>query len=140
MTNAIGKDLMIGFSQITKSKEVKDKFIRGRDISAKHVEVFASILKDDNLPSPQHWDTGVTTSTTPPFSDKLMLFHTSVLNQNGLANYGMAIAASPRRDIASQYLRLVSEVGTFSDDCAELMIKKHWFEKMPGMVERDALL
>ncbi len=140
VTNSIGKDLMTGFAQVAKLKEVKEKFIRARDIAAKHLEIFSSLLKDDKVPAPQIWDSGVTTSNVSPFSDKLMLFHTMGLCQNGLANYGISISASPRRDIATHYLRLASEVATFSDDCAELMIKNHWLEKMPGMIERDAII
>ncbi|MFC7064149.1 DUF3231 family protein [Halobacillus seohaensis] len=138
-TNTLGKSLMIGFSQVAKSNEVKKHVLRGRDIATKHIEVFSSLLRDDNLPAAEIWDVGVTSSTTAPFSDKLMLFHTLSLCQTGLGNYGLAIAASPRRDLAANYIRLTAEIGTFSDDCAELMIRNHWLEKMPGAIERDAI-
>nr|WP_263324596.1 DUF3231 family protein [Neobacillus sp. Marseille-Q6967] len=139
ITNTLGKTMMIGFSQVSKSKEVKKLFIRGRDISIKHVEVLSSLLRDDYVPAPEIWDTAVTNSTTAPFSDKLMLFHTVSLAQLGIGNYGMAMSASSRRDLAANYMRLNAEAGTFADDCAELLIQNEWFEKMPGVVERDTL-
>lgn len=140
VTNTIGKALMMGFAQVAKSKEIVDYLIRGRDISAKHIEVFSSLMRDDNLPSPMTWDTEVTDSTAAPFSDKLMLFHTTFLSAIGIGNYGAAIAASTRRDIATDYLRLSAEVGTYADDGAELLVKYGWMEKMPGAIERDALI
>ncbi len=69
-----------------------------------------------------------------------MLFHTITFTQMGIGNYGTAIAASIRRDLVVEYSRLLAEIGTFSDDGAELMIKNQWLEKIPGAVERDSLI
>ncbi|WP_342047280.1 DUF3231 family protein [Bacillus sp. OTU530] len=139
-TNTIGQALMIGFSQVAKSEKVIDLIVRGRDIATKHIEVFSSLLRDDNLPAPVTWGAEVSKATESPFSDKLMLFHTMSLSAMGLGNYGLSLAANARRDLAANYLRLAAEVGTYVDDCAELMIKNRWMEKMPGAVERDALI
>ncbi len=38
-TNALGKALIIGFSQVAKSDTVSEYFIRGRDIASKHIEI-----------------------------------------------------------------------------------------------------
>jgi hypothetical protein len=140
VTNTIGKALMIGFSQVSRSKEIKDFLVRGRDISAKHLEVLSSLLGDDNLPAPMTWDTEVSDSTTAPFSDKLLLFHTLTLSTFGIGNYGAASAASGRRDLVAVYSRLTAEAGTYSDDGAELMVRNGWMEKLPGAIERDALV
>lgn len=139
VTNTIGKALMMAFAQVAKSKEATNYFIRGRDISTKHIEVFSSLMRDDNIPAPMTWDTEVTDSTVAPFSDKLMLSHTTFLSSLGLTNYGAAIAASARRDLAANYLRLSAEIGTYADDGAALLIKNGWLEKIPGAIERDAL-
>jgi len=140
VTNTIGKVLMLGFAQVAKSEEVIHALIRGRDIATKHTEVFSSVLRDDNVPAPPTLETEVSDSTEAPFSDKLMLFHTTSLCAMGVGDYGMAIATSVRRDLASTYLRLSAEIGTYADDCAGLMIKNQWMEKMPGAIERDALI
>lgn len=140
MTNCTGQALMMGFSQVAKDKEVIRHLVRGRDIATKHMEVFSSILRDDNLPAPMSWAAEVTDSKTAPFSDKLMLFHTVFLSSLGIGNYGTAMAACARRDVASVYVRLMAEIGTFADDGGELMIRKAWMEKMPGAIERNALL
>ena len=140
MTNTIGEALMMAFGQVAKSEDVVKHIVRGRDISKKHIEVFGSFLRDDDLPAPMTWETDVTDSTESPFSEKLMLYHTVYLSQLGLGNYGAALAGSPRRDISVNYSRLAAEIGTYADDGAEIMIKKKWLEKMPGAIERDALL
>ncbi|MCY9697412.1 DUF3231 family protein [Paenibacillus alginolyticus] len=57
-----------------------------------------------------------------------------------MGNYGASLAASMRRDLTTVYLRITGEIGTYSDDGAELMIKNDWMEKMPGAIERNALL
>ncbi|TYP69558.1 DUF3231 family protein [Paenibacillus methanolicus] len=140
LSNGLGKALMIGFSQTAKSKEVRDFTIRARDIASKHIDVFSQFLKDDQLPAPGAFEAEVTASTEAPFTDKFILFHTLSLTAIGIGNYGSAASASPRRDLASAYLRFAAEVGTFADDGAELMIEKGWLEKIPGAIERDALI
>lgn len=69
-----------------------------------------------------------------------MLYHTVFLAAVGMGNYGASLAASMRRDLTTVYLRITGEIGTYSDDGAELMIKNDWMEKMPGAIERNALL
>lgn len=140
MKNSIGQALMLGFSQVAKTKEVIEYIVRGRDISSKHVEVFSALLRDDQLPAPTTWETEISNSKESPFSDKLMLYHTVFLSAIGIGNYGASLAASMRRDLTTVYIRLTSEIGTYADDGAELMIKNGWMEKMPGTIERNALL
>ncbi|MGF7032208.1 hypothetical protein J2T17_003130 [Paenibacillus mucilaginosus] len=140
LTNSLGQALMQGFAQCAKSKALKAYFVRARDIATKHVEVFSSLLRDDHLPAPQTWEAEVSDSVEPPFSDKLMLYHTVSLAGMGIGNYGAAVAGGMRRDLASVYIRLMSEVGTFVDDGGELLIRNEWMEKIPGAVERDALI
>ena len=140
LTNALGRSLMLGFAQVASSADIRKYFIRGMEISRKHIDVFSSRLEQDQLPPPMTYDVEVTTSKEPPFSEKLMLFHTISLCGVGLANYGAAIGSSPRRDLAMDYARLASEVGTYADDGAELMIARGWMEKIPGVPEREALV
>lgn len=44
------------------------------------------------------WDDAVTTSTVPPFSDKLMLFQVTSMNAIGMGYYGMFISTTFRHD------------------------------------------
>ncbi|CAI6035160.1 DUF3231 family protein [Cohnella sp. JJ-181] len=140
MTNLLGKALIQGFAQVSRTEDVRDWMLRGRDIASKHVDVFSSILRDDNLPAPNYWDDGVTTSTVAPFSEKLMMFHIAGLNVASAANYGVAAPNSPRRDLVATYVRLLGEIGKYAEDGAEIMLKHHRMEKVPGAVDRDAIV
>jgi hypothetical protein len=139
-TNALGNALLLGFAQSAQAQDVIDYLVRGQNIAAKHQEVFSDVLKDDHVTIPRTLDSEVMAATEPPFSDKLMLFHTVFLTASGLGNYGSAIAGCARRDLAVTYMRLAAEVGTYADDGAELLIKKGWLEKIPQAIERDALI
>lgn len=138
-TNIIGRSLLIGFTQVAKSKKVRELVMRGVELAKKHVEIFTSKLVDENVPAPMTWDSGVVDSTVSPFSDKLMLFHTSAMIAAGIGNYGAAIATSQRRDLATIYYRLQTEVMQYEEDCANLMIKEGWLEQPPLAPDYKAL-
>jgi hypothetical protein len=139
-TNGLGRALLTGFSQVAQSKEIRKYFSRGVDISTKHLEIFADMLKEDNLPVPMTWDSDVMGSKESPFSDKLMLFHVALLVAAGTGNYGVATAASPRRDVAANYVRLAVEIANYAEDGAKMMIENGWFEEPPHALDRKALI
>jgi hypothetical protein len=135
-TNIVGKSLVMGFAQVAKSDDVRQFMERGKKIAVKHIEVFTSILNENDLPLSITYDTGVTESTTAPFSDKLMMIHTTSLIGAGIGNYGVAISSSVRRDLASHYNRLMAEVGKYAEDGANILIKNAWMEQPPQAKEK----
>lgn len=137
--NAIGKALIIGFSQTARSDEIREYMIRGRDMSKKQTDVLSGFLTKENLPVPAEWDSEVTSSTVPPFSDKLMLFHITTLAASAIGQFGISLSASPRKDIALTYVRLSTEIADFARDGAAIMIKNGWMEKPPHTVDRNVL-
>lgn len=137
--NQLGRTLSMGFSQAAKSKKVRDYFIRGRDIADKHVEVFGSILSDDDLPSASSWDILPTKSTDSTFSDKLMMFMMVSLSGLGVGNYGRSLGTTMRHDLALHYLRLISEVALYAEEGAKIMIENGWLEQLPQAPDRDQL-
>ncbi len=139
-TNAVGKTLIAGFAQTARTEEIKRFFVRGMEISRKQIEVISSFLQQDGLPFPMTWDSELTESLEPPFSEKLMLFHILGINTAGLINYGVSMSVTMRRDITAMYTRLIAEVSTYADDGAEMMIEKGWMEKPPSNVDRKALI
>ncbi len=137
--NSLGRAVLIGFSQAAKSKKVTQYMMRGKKIAAKHVEVFGSILSKDDIPAAVTWDSEVTASTTPPFSDKLMMFHITALIAIGIGYYGTSMATTMRRDIHLKYSRLTAEIGKYAEDGANLMIEYNWMEQPPLSPDRDEL-
>jgi hypothetical protein len=138
-TNALGKALLIGFSQVVRSNEIRQYLITGKEISSKHIKIFSDILTSEDIPTPMVWDNEVMDSREAPFSDKLILFHVSVLVAAGTANYGVSAAASPRKDLAASYVRLAAEVASYAENGALLLIKNRWLEEPPQAPDRDAL-
>ncbi|TVY11428.1 DUF3231 family protein [Paenibacillus cremeus] len=138
-TNSIGRTFILGFSQIAQSIEVKEYFTRGKEIAEKHEDIFREILLKDDLPLPSVWDSTISHTTTPIFSDKLMMFHVATLNATSVSSYGGAIAGSLRKDLGVQYMKLLTEVIEYADDGVKIMIKNQWLEQPPQAPDRVAL-
>jgi hypothetical protein len=47
------------------------------------MEVLSSMLVKEDLPAPMNIGSDVTGSTVPPFSDRLMLYHSTMLASSG---------------------------------------------------------
>jgi len=137
--NALGAAVMIGFSQVAQSKEVRQFLVRGKEIAQKHCEVFSSILVEDDIPVPMTWNTEVADSTTFTFSDKFMMYLTTVLIGLSVGIYGTSMSMSPRRDLGTQYTRLSGEILKYAEDGAKIMIKNEWMEEPPRALDRDEL-
>ncbi|HEX6923230.1 MAG TPA: DUF3231 family protein [Bacillales bacterium] len=131
--------LEIGFSQVTQSKELRKYFQRGAQICKNQVKILDAKLVENDLPSPRKWTSEVTNSTTPPFSEKLMLFHIITLVSAAVGFYGAAIAVVQRRDLAVMYEHLIAKVGLYAEDGIELMIKNGWLEQPPLADDRKQL-
>jgi hypothetical protein len=138
--NQLGRTFLMGFSQVAKIQQVRDYMVRGRNISDKHVEIFGSLLSKEFLPSTGAWDTLPTDSTISPFSDKLIMFHTTTLKAAGIGHYGRSFSLSPRHDLGSIYIRLSAEASHFVEDGANIMIENGWLEQPPQASDRDQLV
>ncbi|MGG0474945.1 DUF3231 family protein [Priestia aryabhattai] len=139
LTNSMGVKLSIGFAQTSPSKEIQDFMLRGRDISNKHIQIFADILLENDLATPRLPDVSISNSTTKTFSDKLMMFHMSLLSVAGTGNYATAAAASQRSDLALNYERLSLEIAQYAKIGADIMIRHNWLEQPPGTKDREKL-
>ncbi|WP_407271012.1 DUF3231 family protein [Radiobacillus sp. PE A8.2] len=137
--NTYGKALMIGFSQVANSEELRNYFIRGQELARKILRKYRLIFEESTLPAPMTWDSEVSNSTISPFSDKLMLFQTTTLNALSIGNSGGSLALSFRRDIAAMYAKDIKDIGLFAEDGANLMIKNGWFERPPQASDREYL-
>lgn len=139
-TNSIGKALITGFSQVAENEEVKKYLVRGKQIAQKHTDIFSDFLKKEDIPAPMSWDSAVSDTTSSIFSDKLIMFHITAMIAAGVGNYGMAMAASPRRDIGLKYASLLPEISLYAEDGANIMIKHGWMEEPPQADDRDQLI
>ena len=131
--------LEIGFGQVCHSKDVRKYFQRGKEVCKKQFGIFSAVLTNEELKSPTSWINEVTASTIPPFSDKLMLFHIVNLLTSSVWFLGGGLAISQRRDLALDYLELITEAGLLAEDGAQLLIKNGWLEQPPLASDREEL-
>src|SRR5690625_430907 len=138
--NALGQAVVTAFSQVATSKEVKRFFEKGQELASKHLRQLTSILHDEYLPNASLLLTSeVTNSTESPFSDKLMTVFINDLIASSLGGYGIALAMSPRKDLALLYTKLMAEVSTYAFEGSKLIIENGWMEKPPTVANREHL-
>ncbi|RKL67448.1 hypothetical protein CR203_08815 [Salipaludibacillus neizhouensis] len=138
-TNTLGKSLMVAFSQIAESEELRKYFHEGSKLAEKQIIELSKTFQDDSLPSPKLMDAHITDSTISPFSDKLLLFHTVLANGSAIQNYGLAVSTILRHDIHLQFAGLTVGIAKYVNDGTKLMIKKGWLEEPPTSADRDKL-
>ncbi|OZU89424.1 hypothetical protein CIL03_06850 [Virgibacillus indicus] len=138
-TNSVGIKLCLSFAQSSQKKEVQEFMLRGKEVSKKHIKIFVDTLLNDEIEAPHVPDVGVSSSTTQTFSDKLMMFHMSLIMTAGIGNYATAAAASQRSDLMVNYERLSLEVSRLAKSGADIMITNNWLEQPPGIEDREKL-
>ncbi|MGE5629467.1 MAG: DUF3231 family protein [Caulobacteraceae bacterium] len=140
LTNLVGKPMLVGFAQTAKSDEIKDYMMRGKAIIEKHNDIFASLFNAEGIPVASTPDAMATDSITAPYSDKLMMFHITLLNVTSLRNYTDALVTSLRNDLHADFLRLSAEISQYTSDGMEIMIKNGWMEQPPQVILHEALV
>ncbi|KUO62581.1 MAG: hypothetical protein APF84_02205 [Gracilibacter sp. BRH_c7a] len=132
--------LSLGTSQTVKDEKVKKHLSRGKKITDKQVKVLGSLLEKEDLPVPTTSDFEITTSTESPFSDKLIMFHLTVVTAYSILGYGMSLTNTSRKDVAAAFGRLILELIHFAKDGTDLMIERGWLEKPPETADRGELI
>jgi len=137
--NALGIATLMGFSQVAKSKDVTQFFIKGIEIAKKHVQLFSEKLAESDLPIAVSCAAEVTNVTSHVFSEKLMMYYVATLNALGIGFYGTGIAQSPRMDLGVMYNKMSVQVQLYSEDGANIMIENKWLEQPPLASDRKEL-
>ncbi|WP_088032572.1 DUF3231 family protein [Evansella clarkii] len=138
-TNLTGMQLMIGFAQCASTKEVKDYFIRGMKLSKEVETTLGDFLRKDYIEPPATHAGKVTASTVAPFSEKMMMYITSLLSTFGLGSNALGGAFSLRSDLPITMARIGQKVYFFAKEGGEIMINNGWLEKPPQVEDRKKL-
>lgn len=138
-TNTLGKALMTAFSQVASSDKLKKYFREGSSLAEGQIKQLGELLMNENLPSPKLMDTHITDSTTSPFSDKLLMYHTVLSNAIGIKNYGSAISEIMRHDIHAKFTTLSAGIAKYANQGINMMINHGWFEEPPTAADREKL-
>lgn len=137
--NITSKALLIGFTQVAKDEKIREFFIRGKELTNKHIEISSQQLHEDNLPSPPLLDHLVSESTFSPFSDKLMLAHKIDMFSMKIRTAGNAISLNGRKDLGGMYAKFLMDIGLYVEDGANIMIDNGYMEQPPKAANRDNL-
>jgi hypothetical protein len=138
-SNVFGMQLMTGFAQVAKENEVKKYFIKGKELSKKIVTELSNILMQSDIQPPSTWAGKATDSTSPPFTDKLMMYITSLISSSAVAFNVLGTTYSMRSDLQIKLGLLSKDIFQFAKEGAELMIKHKWMEEPPQMEDRNQL-
>ena len=136
-SNMVSKTMMMAFAQTAYPKEIDHYFQRGKEIAKKHIDIFSEFLMKEDIPAPIPWDLHINDSKIPPLSDKLMMFLVTLISASGVGNYGLAMAASQRRDLGVIYTRLLGEVAIYAEDGANIAINNGWMEEPPHATDNN---
>lgn len=134
------KALKLGFSQVAKSGKVRHHLTRGIEMADKQLEVLGILMENDGLPKPEIISDLVTSSTQSPYSDRLIMFHTSIAMAHIILAYGMGMTNSARKDVLTHFSRLMIEILEYSKSGVDIMIKNGWLERVPEAADRRKLV
>lgn len=138
-TNLVGMQLMIGFAQVATDKEVQDYFVKGMKLSEKIETSLGEFLRQSFIEPPATPAGKATTSKIAPFSEKLMMYNTSLLTSLGFGSSALGGAFSLRSDIPTKMSLLAKDIFPFAQDGGKLMIKNGWMEEPPQIEDRNQL-
>ncbi|MET3695829.1 uncharacterized protein DUF3231 [Bacillus oleivorans] len=139
-TNTVGEMVCTAFAQTTQSKEVRNYMERGKNISAKHIQIFSDALRNSDIMPAMPSTVYVTDSSFPVYSDRLMMFFLTVLSATGQGNYSAASTASMRYDLIINYQRLSAEIALFAKDGLDYLIKHGYLEEPPQALDRQEIM
>jgi Protein of unknown function (DUF3231) len=139
-TNNIGLQLITGFAQCAKNKDVKEYFVKGKDLAKKQIKIMEDILLESDVQFSATSGCTVTTSTVAPFSDKLMMHCIYLLNGFGLVGNSFGTYFSLRKDISVKTMFLAKDVYTYAQEGIKITIKNGWFEEPPQMEDRSKII
>jgi hypothetical protein len=135
--NVTSMALLLGFHRNVQDQKIKDLFKRGLEMTEKAVKQYKEKLHIEHIQSPSYLDHLVTTSTYPPFSDKIMLYHKVDMFAMKIRSFGNSLAVTARRDLNFLYGRTLINIGLFVDDGMNILIDKGWMESLPKAYGRN---
>jgi hypothetical protein len=132
--NLTGLQMILGFAQCANDKEVKKFFHEGAELAKGIIKEVSELMIQDGLPVPQTPGGNVTRSTAAPFSDKLMMYCTSLFCSFSLGSNSLGTAFSLRNDLPVKMSIFTKDIFEYAHKGAKIMIKNGWTEEPPQMI------
>ncbi|MCM3537639.1 DUF3231 family protein [Priestia endophytica] len=135
-SNMMGMQMIFGFAQCAENKEVGKFFSKGGELAKRMIKELGNFFLEDNIPVPGIAGGNVTTSTIPPFSDKLMLYCVSLFCSFSLGGNSLGTAFSLRNDLPRKLSVFMKDIFQYAHEGAKIMIKHGWMEEPPQILKK----
>ena len=139
-SNITGMQMITGFAQCANKGEVKNFFNEGAEIAKSIVKELSETLLQSDIQIPEPSGGNATRSTVAPFSDKLMLYCTSLFCSFSMGGNSLGTAFSLRNDLPSKMTIFMKDIFEYSHKGAKIMIRNGWMEEPPQMEERKQII
>ncbi|HEY5563191.1 MAG TPA: DUF3231 family protein [Clostridiaceae bacterium] len=137
--NIFGMQLMTGFAQVANESEVKEYFIKGKELAKKVITNLSDVMLQSDIQPPSTWAGKATECTEPPFSDKLMMYITNLISSSAMGFNALGTSFSMRSDLHLKLALIAKDTFDYSKKGGILMIKHKWMEEPPQMEDRNQL-
>ncbi len=137
--NYFGIILLTGFIQVVRDEEIKKYLIQGKELSQQQIKFLNELLIEEDLLGTIMVNTEVTSSNSPPFSDRLILSIIQMLNASGIMLTGHGIAASTRVDLTAEFSKNMMKIIKYGKDGMDMLIAREWMEEIPHAPDRKAI-
>nr|WP_264372002.1 DUF3231 family protein [Salicibibacter halophilus] len=137
--NSVGMTLMTGFAQAAQNKDAGKVFFDGKNLAKQIVDKLSDLLRESDVHTPSVWAGIATDSTNAPFSDKMMMYQTSVFANFGLTSNAIGSAFSLRSDLPAKLAKTATDIFTFAKDSGQVMVDNGWMEEPPQAEDRTQL-
>ncbi|WEG12145.1 DUF3231 family protein [Pullulanibacillus sp. KACC 23026] len=139
-SNIFGMYMITGFAQVASEQDIRNFFEEGKNIAKQIIQDFSTILSESDIQPPTTWAGQVTDSRVAPFSDKLMMYCTSLFCSFGLGSNALGTAFSLRTDLPIKIISVAKTVYSYGQKGAKLLAEKGWLEEPPQSHDRHALI
>ena len=137
--NIFGMNLMMGFAQVATDSEVKKYFIDGKELAKEIINKLSDILLQSDIQAPSTRAGKVTESTTAPFSEKLMMYTSSLMSNSAIGYNIIGTSFSMRSDLHAKLALIAKDTFAFAKEGGKLMIAHKWMEEPPQMEDRNLI-
>ncbi|AXF56348.1 DUF3231 family protein [Salicibibacter kimchii] len=137
--NTIGMTLMAGFAQSAQNKDAAKIFFDGKDLAKQIVTKLSDLLRDSDVHTPSMWAGNATDSTNAPFSDKMMMYQTSVFTNFGMTSNAIGSAFSLRSDLPAKMAKTAADIFNFAKNSGQVIVDNGWLEEPPQAEDRTQL-
>lgn len=118
-SNITGMQMITGFAQCANDAEVKKFFNEGAELAKGIIRELSELFLQSGMQTPETPSGNVTRSTVAPFSDKLMMYCTSLFCSFAMGANSLGTAFSLRNDISAKITIFMKDIFEYAHNGAK---------------------